>query len=320
MPSTSTAARPPLPTAPDDPVALYAVDATGAGRAVTHRELADRVDRAGAVLCRLGVRPGDRVALHLPLLPEAVVALLACTRIGAVATTPAPWTTLARHPADELSARRLRRVRLLVTTDTRAPDASRTAAPTAPPVLVVRTAGDPVHPRDGRQWWHRALAATAPRPAHLPPAPGERAAALRLGLRGPADVYWCATDLDWLVRHPEAVSGPLALGAAQVLCHDVTRLRETLHTYGVTVLHAHPDHLHDVLWRSPPTDPDTPPTPALRVVAPLPGPDASPGPDHWYWQREQHPTATWQLRHGPNLWSPPPAGTAPTNQQPTPPY
>ncbi|MEU6235620.1 AMP-binding protein [Kitasatospora sp. NPDC047058] len=301
---------------PDDPVVLHAVDSTGAGRAVTRHELAEQVERATTALARLGVRPGDRVALQLPLIPEAVVALLACTRIGAVATTLAPWAARHHDPADELARRRLRRVRLLVTTDDRGPAGSGDTALGSPPVLVVRTGSGPARrPEDRWSWWHRALAVPSPRHGLTAPAPEERAAGLRLGLRGPADVYWCAAGLDWLVRHPQAVAGPLALGAAQVICEDPARsarpeqLRETLQTYGVTVLHARPDSLHDVLWQSRAGGPHAPDLPGLHLVAPVPHPAEDPAPDHWYWQREPLPAPAWHLRHGPSPWSLPPAVT-----------
>ncbi|MFB7620942.1 AMP-binding protein [Kitasatospora sp. NPDC056181] len=292
----------PPPTAPDDPVALYAVDATGTGRAVTRRELTDQVDRVTAAMRRLGVRPGDRVALQLPLVPEAVAALLACTRIGAVATTPTPSAPPLHDPSDELARRRLRRVRLLVTADDRRPTGSRTAPPGSPQVLVLPTGSGPARR-------HLALAAPPARSSRPVPAPEENAAGLRLGLRGPADVYWCAADLDWLVRHPLAVAGPLALGAAQVLCQDSARsahperLLETLHTYRVTVLHARPDSLQEVLRHSPATGLPTLPAPDLRLVAPVPELADFPGPDHWYWQREHLPSPSWHLRHGPSPWS-----------------
>ncbi|MET8629625.1 AMP-binding protein [Kitasatospora sp. NPDC004669] len=292
MPSTSTAVHPSRPTATGEPVALYAVDAAGIERAVTHRELAEQVDRAAAAMRRLGVRAGDRVALHLPLGPEAVAALLACTRIGAVATTLTQWPSLRDHPCDELAVRRLRRIRLLVTT-------GEVSGELLPPVLVA--------PTDG------AWPGPAPQPADASPAAPtveERSTALRLGLHGPDDVYWCAVDLDWLVRHPAAVSAPLALGAAQVVCADVTnvthqRLWATLHTYGVTVLHAHPDALHDVLWRSRLTDPDTPDAPELRLITPTPDAGTAATPDYWSWHRApEGSTSGWHLQHGPNPWSP----------------
>ncbi|GAA2814800.1 AMP-binding protein [Kitasatospora sp. CM 4170] len=322
-PSTDAAhpAPPPAPNGPDGPhaaggaVALYAVDADGTGRAVTRHELDERVDRTTAAMRRLGVGPGDRVALQLPLVPEAVVALLACTRIGAVATTltPAP----RRHdPADELARRRLRRVRLLVTTGDGEPAGTGAAAPATPPVLTVHPVGGAVRDEDGGSpRWHPARHAPATGRGPSVPAPEELAAARRLGLRGPADVFWCAADLDWLVRHPLAVGAPLALGAPQVLCADPARaahpeqLRETFDTYRVTVFHAHPDALHEVLWRSRATDPHTPDASDLRLVAPLPGLGASPAPDHWYWQQDGLPTPAWRLRQGPNPWSPPPATT-----------
>ncbi|MFJ3794100.1 AMP-binding protein [Kitasatospora sp. NPDC090091] len=328
MPSTdtdTTTARlspQPAPADPDGAVALYAVDADGTGRAVTRRELAAQVDRTTAAMRRLGVRPGDRVALQLPPAPEAVAALLACTRIGAVATTLPP---ASRHhdPADELARRRLRRVHLLVTTDDARPAGGGGAAPASPPVLTVRPADGAGRAEEGGSpGWHPAR--SAPPAGRGPagrgpsaPVPDERAAAVRLGLRGPGDVFWCAAELDRLVRHPLAVTGPLALGAPQVLCADPVgathpeRLRETLDTYRVTVFHAHPDALHEVLWRSRATDPHTPDAPDLRVAAPFPGPGAPPAPDHWYWERDLLPTPAWRLRQGPNPWSLPPAGDRP---------
>ncbi|AUY48222.1 AMP-binding protein [Streptomyces sp. CB01881] len=301
-PTSADVAICPPPTALDDPVALYAVDAAGTGRVVTRRELTDQVGRATAAMRRLGVGPGDRVALQLPLIPEAVAALLACARIGAVATTLTPSAPPLHDPSDELARQRLRRVRLLVTADDQRPAGSRTTPPGSPPVLVVPTGSGPA----GR---HLALAAPSARSSRPVPAPEEHAAGLRLGLRGPADVYWCAVDLDWLVRHPLAVAGPLALGAAQVLCQASARsahperLRETLHTYRVTVLHARPDSLQEVLRHSPVTGRPTPPAYDLRLVAPVPDLAGSPAPDHWYWQREHLPSPSWHLRHGPSPWS-----------------
>ncbi|MCG6497985.1 AMP-binding protein [Kitasatospora sp. A2-31] len=308
----------PAPADPDGAVALYAVDAAGTGRTVTRRELDAQVERTTAAMRRYGVRPGDRVALQLPPTPEAVAVLLACTRVGAVATALPP-ASRCHDPADELARRRLRRVRLLVTTHDGGPAGGGTGAssPPSPPVLTVRPTGGPGGTGEGGgQGWHPAR--TAPPAGRRPSdaAPDERAAAVRLGLRGPADVFWCAADLDWLVRHPLAVAGPLALGVPQVLCADPARathperLREILDTYRVTVLHAHPDALHEVVWRSRGSDPHPPDAADLRLVAPLPGPGAVPVPDHWYWEREYLPAPAWRLRHGPNPWSSPPAATA----------
>jgi propionyl-CoA synthetase len=68
-----------------DQVALYYDSpVTGTKRAITYRELLDETATLGAVLNDLGVVAGDRVLIYMPMIPEAIVAMLACARIGAV--------------------------------------------------------------------------------------------------------------------------------------------------------------------------------------------------------------------------------------------
>ena len=68
-----------------DQVALYYDSpVTGAKRAISYRELLDETATLGAVLHDLGVAAGDRVLIYMPMIPEAIVAMLACARIGAV--------------------------------------------------------------------------------------------------------------------------------------------------------------------------------------------------------------------------------------------
>ncbi|MEU4302414.1 AMP-binding protein [Kitasatospora aureofaciens] len=328
----TTLATCPTPTVPDDQVALYAVDSAGAARTVTRHQLAEQVDRAAAVMRRLGVQAGDQVALHLPVIPEAAVALLACTRIGAVPTTLDTWPTPRPHPhphphpGDELARRRRRHVRLVVTADggchqgapqdwlatvDQAFDRAGAATPTAPPILVVQYGSRPTQRRaDHHRWWHRALAGAAIGTDLTGPTGGELAAGLRLGLHS-TDVYWCAASLEWLVRHPTAVSGPLAVGAAQVLCEDgdwwarTGRLWETVHDRGVSVLHAGPDALRDVLSRSGTDGRQGQDALDLRRVAVIGGADES---ELWYWQRERSSATTatpWELRVGSSPWAGP---------------
>ena len=63
---------------------VYDSPVTGTVRLHSYRELLDLVARFAGALRRLGVRPGDRVVVYLPMVPEAVVAMLACARLGAV--------------------------------------------------------------------------------------------------------------------------------------------------------------------------------------------------------------------------------------------
>lgn len=66
-----------------DRVAIHFEGEPGDGRAITYAELKDEVSRAANALTELGVGKGDRVAIYLPMIPEAVVSMLACARIGA---------------------------------------------------------------------------------------------------------------------------------------------------------------------------------------------------------------------------------------------
>lgn len=66
---------------------------TGASRTLTYRQLLEEVARFAGVLRGLGVGKGDRVVIYMPMIPQAVVAMLACARLGAV-----HWWCLAVSP------------------------------------------------------------------------------------------------------------------------------------------------------------------------------------------------------------------------------
>src|SRR6516164_1486176 len=66
------------------PALIYDSPVTGSQRVLTYRELLDEVARFAGVLAGLGVTAGERVVVYMPMVPEAVVAMLACARIGAV--------------------------------------------------------------------------------------------------------------------------------------------------------------------------------------------------------------------------------------------
>ncbi|MEC4015281.1 AMP-binding protein [Streptomyces sp. H27-D2] len=138
----------------------------GDGTEMTPSELLDQAARAAAALTRLGVRPGDRVAVHLPLVPESVVATLACGRIEAVRTTLP--VGLRSHELRD----RIREVgaRVLITADgayrhgrgravKSVIDQALTDCPDIRSVLVVHRADRPVAWTPGRDlWWHEELA------------------------------------------------------------------------------------------------------------------------------------------------------------------
>jgi acyl-coenzyme A synthetase/AMP-(fatty) acid ligase len=68
----------------DQPALIHDSPVTGSGRTITYRQLLDEVARFAGLLRGLGVNAGDRVVIYMPMVPEAVVAMLACARIGAV--------------------------------------------------------------------------------------------------------------------------------------------------------------------------------------------------------------------------------------------
>ena len=68
----------------DQPALVYDSPLTGTGVVFTYRELRDAVARFAGVLRDLGVERGDRVIVYMPMVPEAVTAMLACARLGAV--------------------------------------------------------------------------------------------------------------------------------------------------------------------------------------------------------------------------------------------
>ncbi len=137
---------------------------------LTHGMLLEQAGRAAAALARYGVRAGDRVAVHLPLVPESVIATLACGRLEAIRTTLPVSLTVP-----ELAARiRETGIRVLITADAAFWDGAirpvkpvldhalaRTATAGGLPhtVLVVNRCSRPVSWKPGRdKWWHEALA------------------------------------------------------------------------------------------------------------------------------------------------------------------
>src|SRR5919198_4990028 len=68
----------------NQPALIYDSPVTGTTKTFTYRELLDEVARFAGVLRGLGVTKGDRVVLYLPMVPQAVIAMLACARLGAV--------------------------------------------------------------------------------------------------------------------------------------------------------------------------------------------------------------------------------------------
>ncbi|MDP2838782.1 MAG: AMP-binding protein, partial [Syntrophales bacterium] len=137
-------------------------------RAVTYRELHTEVCKFANVLKSHGIKKGDRVCIYMPMVPEAGVAMLACSRIGAVHTV-----VFGGFSPDALSVRiRDSKARILVVCDgsfrgakavpqKKDADTALRDCPSIEKVIVVKRVGDPIKPdwTPGRDlWWHEEMA------------------------------------------------------------------------------------------------------------------------------------------------------------------
>jgi acetyl-CoA synthetase len=236
-----------------DRVAFYWEGEPGDRRQLTYGDLADEVGRFAAVLHSLGVEAGDRIALHMGLLPETVVAMLACARLGAVhAIMPAVL------PPDALQERvRNIQARVVITQDgawrhglilplkARADEAVAGVSSVEHTIVVHRT-GLNVSWYEGDNWYHdltgAVTSADAPNAAAFPAEHPlcvahvanrrERPTgvvhgsanllayvlALHSGaFGGPDEVFWFPSEVGWLAGQSNAVYGPLVSGGTGVL-------------------------------------------------------------------------------------------------------
>lgn len=238
-----------------DRVALHFEGEPGDTRTLTYADLLREVSRAANALESLGVRTGDRVAIYLPLIPEAVITMLACARIGAPHSV-----VFGGFSAEALHSRILdAEATLVVTADggyrrghpsalkPAVDEALAKGAPTVRHVLVVRRTGQDVEWTDGHDvWWHDVVdsasdqhtavdlpaehplfilytSGTTGKPKGIFHTTGgylTQAAFTHLNvfdLKPDTDVYWCTADIGWITGHTYVVYGPLVNGATQVI-------------------------------------------------------------------------------------------------------
>ncbi|MFT4009702.1 MAG: acetate--CoA ligase [Nocardioidaceae bacterium] len=237
-----------------DKVALHWVGEPGDTRDLTYADLKDEVSRAANALTDLGVRAGDRVAIYLPMIPEAVVAMLACARIGAPHTV-----VFGGFSADALASRiEDCDARVVITADggyrrggafglKQAVDEARTKNDVVTKVLVVRRTGqDVAWDAAVDVWWHDVVdtastehtpeAFDAEHPLYVMYTSGTTGKPKGIlhttggylvgasythdaifDLKADTDVYWCTADIGWVTGHSYIVYGPLANGVTQVM-------------------------------------------------------------------------------------------------------
>jgi acetyl-CoA synthetase len=246
-----------LATRGDQPAILWEGDDPCERRTITYRELHADVCRFANVLKMHGVRKGARVTLYMPMVPEAAVAMLACTRIGAIHSVVfggfSP-DSLANRIQDCDSA-------IVITADEGMRggkpiplkanvDAALAKVAGVRSVIVVRRTGAAVAMAEGRDiWWHDAIADAEPECAPEPMNAEDPLFILYTsGSTGKpkgvlhttggyllwvaktfaevfdyrdTDIFWCTADVGWVTGHSYVLYGPLANGATTVMFDGV---------------------------------------------------------------------------------------------------
>ena len=237
-----------------DRVAYYFEGEPGDTQVITYAELTRQVKQAANALLELGVKTGDRVAIYLPMIPEAVVAMLACARIGAPHTV-----VFGGFSSDALYSRVIDcGVKFVITADggyrrgkasplKPAVDEALKYGCDVEKVLVVQRAKLDVPMEEGRDlWWHEFVGKQSEEhecesfPAEHPlyimytsGSTGKPKGILHttggylvgvsythwgiFDLKPETDIYWCAADIGWVTGHSYLVYGPLANGATSVM-------------------------------------------------------------------------------------------------------
>jgi acetyl-CoA synthetase len=236
-----------------DRVAIHWEGEPGDTRTITYAELLTMTSQAANALTDLGVTAGDRVAIYLPMIPEAAVAMLACARIGATHSV-----VFGGFSVDALSNRiQDAAAKVVITADggyrrgkpsalKPTVDEAVALSPTIEHVLVVRRTGQEVAWTDKDRWWHETVEQASPE--HTPqPFDAEHPLFILytsgttakpkgilhttggyltqtsythhaiFDLKPETDVYWCTADIGWVTGHSYIVYGPLSNGATQVM-------------------------------------------------------------------------------------------------------
>jgi acetyl-CoA synthetase len=237
-----------------DRVALHFEGEPGDTRSITYAELQREVSKAANALTSLDVQTGDRVMIYLPMIPEAVISMLACARIGATHSVVFGGfsSEALRSRIEDADAK------VVITSDggyrrgspaalKPAVDDAVAKSPSIEHVLVVRRTGQEVAWDDTKDvWWHDVVDSASdqhePQPfdsehplfiLYTSGTTGKPKGILHTSggyltqtsythrnvfdLRPEKDIYWCTADIGWVTGHSYIVYGPLANGATQVI-------------------------------------------------------------------------------------------------------
>ena len=236
-----------------DRVAFFFEGEPGDTRTITYAQLLKDVKKAANALTELGVGKGDRVAIYMPMIPEAAVAMLACARVGA-----AHSVVFGGFSADALLSRiQDADAKLVITADggfrkgsafalKPAVDEALQGEHNVENVLVVKRTGQETAWTERDIWWHDLVdrqsdehtaeafdaetvlfilytSGTTAKPKGIFHTTGgylTQAAFTHkavFDLKPESDVYWCTADVGWITGHSYVVYGPLINGATQVM-------------------------------------------------------------------------------------------------------
>ncbi|CAN2225337.1 Acs Acyl-coenzyme A synthetases/AMP-(fatty) acid ligases [Candidatus Nanopelagicaceae bacterium] len=235
-------------------IAFHFEGEPGDTRTITYAQLLQDVSQAANALTEIGITAEDRVAIYMPLIPEAVVAMLACARIGAVHSV-----VFGGFSADALLSRiQDADAKLVITADggfrkgsafalKPAVDEALKGQTNVNKVLVVKRTGQETAWVEGRDiWWHELVgqqstshtpesfdsehplfilytSGTTAKPKGIFHTTGGYLTQVAythrvvFDIKPETDVYWCTADVGWITGHSYMVYGPLINGATQVI-------------------------------------------------------------------------------------------------------
>ena len=236
-----------------DRVAFYFEGEPGDQKTLTYADMLREVKKAANALTALGIKDGDRVAIYMPMIPEAVIAMLACARVGATHSV-----VFGGFSADSLLARiQDAEAKLVITADGGfrkgsafalkpiVDDALKGQHPVEK-VLVVKRTGQEVVMSGRDIWWHDLVekqseeheaqafdsehslfilytSGTTAKPKGIHHTTGgyltQAAFTHRMvfDIKPEKDIYWCTADVGWVTGHSYIVYGPMINGATQVM-------------------------------------------------------------------------------------------------------